>query len=82
MWSLIAVAFGAIVTTYVFFKALLHLIQDSREPPAMGTTIPFLSPILGMMKRKLEILQLLEVSSALVKVMSGWPSRFPLANRD
>ncbi|KAI0204654.1 cytochrome P450 [Astrocystis sublimbata] len=51
MWSSVGTALGAIVATYVFLQMLLRLTQDSREPPAMGIAIPFLSPILGMMKR-------------------------------
>ncbi|KAI0401332.1 cytochrome P450 [Xylaria palmicola] len=35
---------------YLFFQVLLHLTQDSRELPAMATAVPFISPILGMMK--------------------------------
>ncbi|KAI0489979.1 cytochrome P450 [Xylaria cf. heliscus] len=51
MWSLIVTAFGGIITTYVFLQALLRFTQDSQEPPVMATTIPFISPILGMNKR-------------------------------
>ncbi|KAJ3561065.1 hypothetical protein NPX13_g9088 [Xylaria arbuscula] len=51
MWSLIAKAIGAVGAMYMFLQALLRLTQDSKEPPAMGTTIPFVSPILGMKKR-------------------------------
>ncbi|TGJ78225.1 hypothetical protein E0Z10_g10538 [Xylaria hypoxylon] len=51
MWSLITAAFGAVATIYIFLQALLHLTQDAKEPPVMATTIPFVSPILGMKKR-------------------------------
>ncbi|KAI1124447.1 hypothetical protein F5Y10DRAFT_285087 [Nemania abortiva] len=51
MWSLIATVFGGVITTYIFLQALLRFTQDWQEPPAMATTIPFISPILGMRKR-------------------------------
>lgn len=41
---------GGIAATYVFFRALLHLNQDSKEPPVVSSSIPFLSPILGMIR--------------------------------
>ncbi|KAH7303800.1 cytochrome P450 [Stachybotrys elegans] len=34
--------------TYAFFWAWLQLTQDAREPKAVSTSIPFLSPILSM----------------------------------
>jgi hypothetical protein len=37
-----------LAATYVFFSFLLRLTQDAKEPPALGTSIPFVSPILGM----------------------------------
>ncbi|KAI0805668.1 cytochrome P450 [Xylaria sp. FL0064] len=51
MWSLITAAFGAVIATYMFLQVLLHLTQDSKEPRVMATSIPFVSPILGMRKR-------------------------------
>ncbi|KAI1272186.1 cytochrome P450 [Xylaria sp. FL0933] len=51
MWSLITAAFGAVIATYLFLQMLLHLTQDSKEPRVVATSIPFVSPILGMRKR-------------------------------
>lgn len=41
---------GGVVAVYVFFPALLRLTQDSREPQAVLQTLPFLSPIFGMIR--------------------------------
>ncbi|KAI1074301.1 cytochrome P450 [Whalleya microplaca] len=46
--SVLAVVLGSIIATYVFFGALLRLTQDAKEPALVSTSIPFLSPILGM----------------------------------
>ncbi len=43
-------AFSGIAVTYVFFWALLHLTQDSNEPPVVSTSIPFVSPLVGMVR--------------------------------
>ncbi|KAK3329237.1 cytochrome P450 [Apodospora peruviana] len=43
-------AVGTIVATYAFLWTLLRLTQDAKEPPLVLTTIPFLSPIMGMVK--------------------------------
>ncbi|KAK7752915.1 hypothetical protein SLS62_005074 [Diatrype stigma] len=43
-------AFGGIAATYVFFWALLHLTQDNNEPPVVSSSIPFISPLLGMIR--------------------------------
>ncbi|KAI1329975.1 hypothetical protein F5Y16DRAFT_61380 [Xylariaceae sp. FL0255] len=51
MLSLLVKVFGAAVATYIVLQALLHLTQDDKEPPVMGTFIPFISPILGMKRR-------------------------------
>jgi hypothetical protein len=54
MPSTLTLVLGSVAATYVFLTALLHLTQDSKEPPAIETSIPFLSPlrgvILGMQK--------------------------------
>ncbi|KAL1856844.1 hypothetical protein Daus18300_010607 [Diaporthe australafricana] len=47
-------ALGAVASAYVFLWALLKFTQDSREPPAVLRTIPFLSPIFGMMRWSME----------------------------
>jgi hypothetical protein len=43
---------GAVIAIYVAFQLLLHFTQDKREPPSLATTIPFLSPIIGMSRKK------------------------------
>ena len=48
--STLASALGGVAATYLFFWALLHFTQDPKEPPLVSTAIPFLSPILGMVK--------------------------------
>ncbi|KUJ19323.1 cytochrome P450 oxidoreductase, partial [Mollisia scopiformis] len=52
MTSPLAFAIGGLVSTYVFLRLLLHYTQDGKEPPVVATTIPFISPILGMAKKK------------------------------
>ncbi|KAI0145447.1 cytochrome P450 [Xylariaceae sp. FL1272] len=51
MLGLIENVIGVVFSTYVLLYALLRSTQDASEPPAMATTIPFVSPILGMKKR-------------------------------
>lgn len=43
-------ALGGIAATYIFLLALLRFTQDSKEPQAVLTTVPFVSPILGMVR--------------------------------
>ncbi|GAP82390.1 putative cytochrome p450 oxidoreductase [Rosellinia necatrix] len=43
---------AGIVAVYILSHALLLQTQDSHEPPLIQTSIPFLSPILGMIKHK------------------------------
>ncbi|PVI08705.1 cytochrome P450 [Periconia macrospinosa] len=43
---------GAATVLYFSLQLLLHLTQDKREPTALATSIPFLSPIFGMSKKK------------------------------
>ncbi|KAL3421935.1 25-hydroxycholesterol 7-alpha-hydroxylase 1 [Phlyctema vagabunda] len=47
---LFVTALGSVAATYVFLWALLHFTQDSKEPPVVSSTIPFVSPILGMIR--------------------------------
>ncbi|KAI0388634.1 cytochrome P450 [Xylariaceae sp. FL0594] len=51
MWSQLAAAVGVVIATYVFFHALLHVTHDSREPPLVATSIPYIRPILGMLRQ-------------------------------
>ncbi|KXX76315.1 hypothetical protein MMYC01_205326 [Madurella mycetomatis] len=46
----LAATVWAITATYIFFSAVLQLAQDAKKPTLVATTIPFLSPILGMIR--------------------------------
>ena len=48
MMSALLWALGSLSTTYLFLSALLHLTQDPKEPLMLGTSIPFITPVLGM----------------------------------
>lgn len=52
MASLLTTALGGLVATYFFLRFLLHLTQDAKEPPAIVTGIPFVSPLIGMAREK------------------------------
>ncbi|KAK3324471.1 cytochrome P450 [Cercophora scortea] len=43
-------AIGTAAVTYGFLWALLHSTQDAREPPLLLGAIPFISPVIGMVK--------------------------------
>ncbi|KAJ8070583.1 hypothetical protein OCU04_000956 [Sclerotinia nivalis] len=47
MTSMFALVLGSLAASYVFLLALLRLTQDSKEPPAIENSIPFLTPLLG-----------------------------------
>ncbi|KAL2359993.1 hypothetical protein RJZ56_007146 [Blastomyces dermatitidis] len=59
MTSPLVLALGIILGAYVILSALLHLTQDAKEPPMIETSIPFVSPlfglILGMQKFMVEL---------------------------
>ncbi len=46
----VTIAFGGIVATYLFLRFLLYLTHDPREPPAIAIEIPFVSPLIGMIR--------------------------------
>ncbi|KAI0018952.1 cytochrome P450 [Xylariomycetidae sp. FL0641] len=50
-WNLLPFL-GGLAATYTFFRVLLHLTQDSREPPAAQTLIPFFGPLLAFAWRR------------------------------
>ncbi|KAK8078435.1 cytochrome P450 [Apiospora saccharicola] len=52
MASIITIALGILATTYCFFHFLLYATQDPREPRAILTTVPFLHPLVRMIKEK------------------------------
>lgn len=47
MTSTLALVLGSVAATYLFLFALLRFTQDWKEPPAIETSIPFISPLLG-----------------------------------
>jgi len=49
MTSSLVLVVGIMAATYVFLSALLHFTQDSKEPSAIETSIPFMSPLLGFL---------------------------------
>lgn len=48
--STLTAAVGSFAATYIFFCAFLHLTQDAKEPPLVATAVPFLSPLIGMVR--------------------------------
>ncbi|KAH9895539.1 cytochrome P450 [Xylariomycetidae sp. FL2044] len=48
MTSLLVLTISGATATYVFLFALLRLTQSPREPPAVATSIPFISPLIGL----------------------------------
>lgn len=43
---------SGLVGLYVFLRLLLHATQDPNEPPTIETAIPFLAPVIGMVREK------------------------------
>ena len=52
MSHIISIALGGLAVTYLFFRALLLFTQDAREPPAILTALPFVSPVVAMIRWK------------------------------
>ncbi|GAB1317669.1 hypothetical protein MFIFM68171_07879 [Madurella fahalii] len=52
MSTTISLVFGGLTATYLFLRLLLSLTQDAREPPAILTDIPFIQPLIGMIREK------------------------------
>jgi hypothetical protein len=50
MWPTLTLAAGIIASAYIFLRFLLYLTQDAREPPAILTALPFVGPLIGMIK--------------------------------
>jgi len=48
MTSTLTLILSSLAAAYVFFPAFLRFTQDSKEPPAIETSIPFISPLLGL----------------------------------
>jgi hypothetical protein len=51
MASSIIVGLSSLAVTYVFLRILLSSTHYDREPIAVATEIPFLSPLFGMAKK-------------------------------
>ena len=52
MASITTLVLGALAATYVFLRVVLRLTQDAREPPAILTGLPFISPVIRMGREK------------------------------
>jgi len=52
MSPILNLAVGVVASTYIFLHLLLRLTQDAREPPAILTAFPFVSPVISMIKEK------------------------------
>lgn len=48
----IGLVFGVFAASYLFLRVLLSLTQDAKEPPAVLTGIPFMQPLVGMIREK------------------------------
>ncbi len=54
MPSNIAIALVGVGAAYILLRALLHFTHDAREPRAVATSIPFISPLIGMLLFKVK----------------------------
>lgn len=67
----VVVAAAAAMVLYLSLHLVLNITQDKREPPAIATSIPFLSPILGMSRKKskfyIELRQVARCQSLLIQ---------------
>lgn len=52
MPSTIVVGVAGLAATYVFLKALAYVLEDPREPKTVTSTIPFISPLVGIVAEK------------------------------
>ncbi|KUI74212.1 5-beta-cholestane-3-alpha,7-alpha-diol 12-alpha-hydroxylase [Cytospora mali] len=48
MASTLTLGIGFVAAAYLFLSALLRFTQDPKEPPLLDTSIPFISPLLGL----------------------------------
>ncbi|KAJ8126329.1 hypothetical protein O1611_g7309 [Lasiodiplodia mahajangana] len=51
MSSMFPVIAGAAVATYILLLALLHFTQDASEPQSICDSIPFITPVLGLLSK-------------------------------
>lgn len=50
MDSTLALLTGLLGSTYAFLGALIYLTQNAKEPPVVKTGIPFLGPLVGLLR--------------------------------
>ncbi|KAJ4392035.1 hypothetical protein N0V93_005656 [Gnomoniopsis smithogilvyi] len=50
--AILTLVCGGIVCAYVFHRFLLQFTQHAKEPPAIETGIPFITPLVGMIREK------------------------------
>ncbi|KAK8060982.1 hypothetical protein PG996_010912 [Apiospora saccharicola] len=50
MDSTLALLLGLLGTTYVFLRALIYFTQHPKEPPVVKAGIPFLGPLIGLLR--------------------------------
>jgi hypothetical protein len=49
MPSNLVLAVAGLVASYIFLQALVYFCHDPKEPPMIVGTVPFLSPVIGML---------------------------------
>lgn len=49
--SILVTVLTGILAAYVLLRMLLNLTQDVKEPPAIGSTIPFISPAIDLWRK-------------------------------
>ncbi|ETS80403.1 hypothetical protein PFICI_07932 [Pestalotiopsis fici W106-1] len=52
MPSFIALGVTGLIAAYIFLRTLVYLTHDPREPKVLAGTIPFVSPLIGMLTEK------------------------------
>ncbi|KAJ2996336.1 hypothetical protein NUW58_g1006 [Xylaria curta] len=84
MPSLLLLSIGAIAATYAFLRALVLLRHDPREPTTVVGSIPFVSPLIGMLVGGGALLCTHEVcfSLAFTRARRSGPLTISVANRD
>jgi hypothetical protein len=50
--TVFAAAFTIVAATYGALQVLLNATQDAKEPPTVPALIPFVSPMIGLSKKK------------------------------
>jgi hypothetical protein len=52
MAPVVSLVLCGLAATYIFLRVLLSLTHDAKEPPAILTGIPFVEPLIGMIREK------------------------------